>query len=498
MMTMMTRRTPAMSDYLWTDSEWSFLKLDRVYKAIEQIAIEELGLNPYPNQIEIITSEQMVDAYASIGLPIFYHHWSFGKHFTQNWNNYQKGMQGLAYEIVINSNPCISYLMEENTMTMQALVISHAAFGHSHFFRNNALFKEWTDAESIIDYLIFARDYIAKCEVREGKDHVESFLDSCHALMNYGINRYKRPSKLSALKERARAEERENYKQSQVSDLFDTLVKQAKIDPDAVKPFPAQPEENILYFCEKYAPDLPEWKREIIRIVRKISEYFFPQGLTKSMNEGCATYCHYRIMNRLHEKGLMTDGAMIEFMTSHTNVVFQPEFDDPRYSGINPYALGFAMMQDIERICNTPTEEDRRWFPEIAGGGDEMTVLRDAWANYRDESFVRQFLSPKVIRDFGLFRIADHKGEPHYVVTAIHDDRGYEQVRESLADSYERHASVPQIEVLRVDPQTRVLTLKYWRYRDRTLGKTAVLVKHLQALWGHVVTLRDEADNLIA
>ena len=85
------------------------------------------------------------------------------------------------------------------------------------------------------------------------------------------------------------------------------------------------------------------------------------------MNEGCATYTHYRIMNRLHEKGLINDGAMVEFLRSHTNVVFQPEFDDPRYSGMNPYALGFAMMQDIERICTEPTAEDQQWFPAIAG-----------------------------------------------------------------------------------------------------------------------------------
>ncbi len=97
--------------------------------------------------------------------------------------------------------------------------------------------------------------------------------------------------------------------------------------------------------------------------MRQIAQYFYPQRQTKVMNEGCATFVHYRIMNRLHEKGLLTDGAMVEFLHSHTNVVFQPEFDDPRYSGINPYALGFAMMQDIARICTSPTAEDRSGSP---------------------------------------------------------------------------------------------------------------------------------------
>ncbi len=86
---------------------------------------------------------------------------------------------------------------------------------------------------------------------------------------------------------------------------------------------------------------------------------------------------------------------MVEFLSSHTNVVFQPEFDDRRYSGINPYALGFAMMQDIERICTLPTAEDHQWFPHIAGCNDHMNVLRDVWANYRDESFILQYLQPE-------------------------------------------------------------------------------------------------------
>ncbi len=94
---------------------------------------------------------------------------------------------GLAYEVVINSSPCISYLMEENSATMQALVIAHAAFGHNHFFKNNRLFREWTDAAGILDYLEFARGYIARCEERHGMRAVERILDAAHALQSQGV-----------------------------------------------------------------------------------------------------------------------------------------------------------------------------------------------------------------------------------------------------------------------------------------------------------------------
>ena len=155
-----------------------------------------------PHQIEVITSEQMMDAYSSVGMPINYTHWSFGKKFIETEQRYKQGQQGLAYEIVINSNPCIAYLMEENTITMQALVMAHACYGHNSFFKNNYLFRSWTDASSIVDYLLFARHYISQCEERYGVDEVERLLDSCHALMNYGVDRYKRPQKISLVEEK--------------------------------------------------------------------------------------------------------------------------------------------------------------------------------------------------------------------------------------------------------------------------------------------------------
>ena len=197
---------------LFTGAEWDFDLVKKTYDAIRRIGVDEMGLDIYPNQIEVITAEQMLDAYASIGMPNMYRHWSFGKHFAREEAMYRKGNRALAYELVINSNPCINYIMEENTMTMQTLVMAHAAMGHNHFFKNNYLFKQWTDATSILDYLLFAKEYVSECEDKYGVEAVESVLDSAHALMNQGISRHPgtKPSRSSQVdKENKRREHEE-------------------------------------------------------------------------------------------------------------------------------------------------------------------------------------------------------------------------------------------------------------------------------------------------
>ena len=371
-------KKPVKKDYLFEDSEWTFEKLDRTYEAIADIAFEDLGLDIYANQIEIISSEQMLDAYASHGMPLMYRHWSFGKSFVREEQMYRKGYSGLAYEIVINSNPCISYNMEENTMAMQTLVMAHAAFGHNHFFKNNYLFRQWTDADGILDYLNFAKSYIADCEEKHGVSAVEELLDSAHAIMDQGVFRYSRRPKLNLREQLKRKRERQEYEDRTFNDLWRTVPEgtaegDAEVDDaDALerKKSLKLPEENLLYFLEKNSPALEPWQREIVRIVRHISQYFYPQKQTKVMNEGCATFVHHYIINELHNRGRLTDGALLEMLHSHANVLRQPDFDDKHFGGINPYALGFAMMTDIKRIATEPEDEDREWFPELAGSGD--------------------------------------------------------------------------------------------------------------------------------
>jgi len=494
----------ALADRLFEGADWDFPTLQRIHDACEGIARSELGLETYPNQIEVITAEQMLDAYSSVGMPLFYKHWSFGKHFAHQETFYRKGLMGLSYEIVINSSPCISYLMEENTATMQTLVIAHAAFGHNHFFKNNYLFKQWTDAEGILDYLDFAKSYVAQCEERHGRQEVERTLDAAHALMSHGIDRYPGKKKLDLRAEEKRAEERRSHEARAFNDLWRTIptgpTKSAEtLNIERRRKLLGLPQENLLYFLEKTAPRLQPWQRELLRIVRHIAQYFYPQGQTKVMNEGTATYVHYRIMTRLHEQNRISDGNFLEFLQSHTNVVFQPGFDNPHFSGFNPYALGFAMMQDIERIVSKPDDEDREWFPDVAGTGDVMAALRDIWANYRDESFIGQFLSPRLMRQMRIFHLHDDPEESAGIrVDAIHDERGYRRIRRELARQYDVGLIDANIEVVDVDlAGDRRLMLRHSVLKGAQLNEADAkrVLQHLADLWSYDVSLVEVDDK---
>uniref|UniRef100_UPI0005787936 SpoVR family protein n=1 Tax=Yersinia pestis TaxID=632 RepID=UPI0005787936 len=346
---------------------------------------------------------------------------------------------------------------------------------------------------------LFPRHYINECEERYGVEEVERLLDSCHALMNYGVDRYKRPQKISLVEETARQKSREEYLQSQVNSLWKTLPRKDREEaPVQAQRYPNEPQENILYFMEKNAPLLESWQREILRIVRKVSQYFYPQKQTQVMNEGWATFWHYTILNHLYDEGRVTDRFMMEFLHSHTNVVYQPPYNSPYYNGINPYALGFAMFQDIKQICQSPTEEDYYWFPDIAGK-DWLDTLHFAMRDFKDESFISQFLSPKIMRDFRLFTVLDDDKNNYLEISAIHNEEGYRTIRNQLSAQYNLSNHEPNIQVWNVDLRgDRSLTLRYIPHDRAPLDKSRQQVmKHIHRLWGfdvHMEQLNDDGS----
>lgn len=488
--------------------DWSEQKLNDVWQEIALIAKEEMELDPdkdlYPNVFEIVSSEQMIDNYASVGLPVMYSHWSFGKEFLKTKKGYDAGRQGLAFEIVINSNPCISSLMEDNDMTMQAMVMAHAGVGHNAVFKNNECFKQWTNAGSIVDYMVFARNYINQCEQRYGADEVEAVLDAAHTLAPHAVDKFKRKHR-PFMSEEARLQkllEEDDRKQREM----DIILKRTsfngpqEINKENEEEFFLEEEENLMYFIMKKSPSLERWKREILRIVYKINQYFYPQSQTKNLNEGFASFSHYYIMTRLEEKGILSSDAYISFLHHHSSVIYQPPYNSRHYSGINPYAIGFAIFQDIKRICENPTAEDREWFPNLIGRKWQDAV-KEAAFEYRDDGFISQFLSPKVIRDLKLFNVnlnyeakqkdKDTKGLAAFV-TEIHDDVGYRSIRALLAKSMERINYVPQIKVVGANLSgDRKLKLKYVPYEGRALhvADAHAVSDAIDYLWGYAVEL---------
>lgn len=488
---------------LYKGTDWNEDILHRIYEECEVIGREELKLDWYQNQFEIVDYENMLNVYASHGMPLMYNHWSFGKSYVQHYNLYKSGKMGLALEMVINSNPCINYLLDENTATGQALVIAHAAIGHNSFFKNNYLFKQWTAADYIIDYLDFAKKYVAKCEEKYGQEEVEFILDAAHSLMTNGVDKYKKPKLLSPAEEELRRKERLENEEKIQDDIWKIIPRKGQTTSWSYKDefLPYGPEENLLYFLEKKSPILKNWQRELIRIVRKVANYFSPQYQSKIINEGWASTVHYYIMNRLYDKELLDNGAMLEFLSLHTAVVRQEPYHSRYYSGFNPYYLGFNIFKDIKRICQDPTKEDMDWFPDIAGS-DWVETWKYAYENFRDDSFIQQFLSPKLIRDMKLFQYSDEEEKDEYEIEKIHNDRGYRDIRNTLAESNSIGKMFPDIQVTGVDFDTRICFLTHYSDNGMVLDLDDAMrtIENFGYLWGfdvHLISEERKTGNLL-
>jgi stage V sporulation protein R len=274
-------------------------------------------------------------------------------------------------------------------------------------------------------------------------------------------------------------------------EYFSVVPQNAK-PSSAAAVFPGSPEENLLYFIEKHAPKLEPWQRELARIVRKIAQYFYPQRQTQVMNEGWATFWHHRLLYDMYDAGQIDQGILLECLHSHTNVIRQPD-----YGKLNPYALGFAAWNEIKRVCDAPTDEDREYLPEIAGT-DWLETFHDIMQNYRDESFLLQFVTPKLVRDFRLMNIQTREGQDHWTVSDTASAEGFKAIRSKLAAQYRLETWMPEISVVRYGRDSdRKLVLQYQSYHGRSLveEETVQTLKQLRQLWGFDVQLEAVDQN---
>lgn len=497
---------------------------DELFTAIGQC----FGLTIYPNNYKICSTESMLDVYAH-SMPFMYRHWRFGKRYLQNKKAYQSGQMGLAYEVIFNTNPCISYNMEGNSTAMNALVMAHAGQGHNSFFKNNYMFRDWTDAEGIMDYLRFAKMYVDKCIERIGEKPVRQFLTACHALENMGVDRYKRRSGEKSFKDEADrfaameeaftknfdpVLERDRDAQQKARNMIERNKKRKGKTIDSAN----GGHENLLYVLEKESIAAREsepvngspWMVELIRIVRKVSQYFYPQKQTQVMNEGWACWNHHAIITVAHAKGYITEGQYLEALASHSGVIAQPTYNSPYYNGLNPYKLGFEMFHDIMFMARGPKNkrEEKRYadgkyeetFANSAYykngvkqsflGADWLELMHHAMQNYRDESFIREFLSGGICRDFKFFAINDDDEKPYLEVAGIQGDLGI--IRDKLSNQYDLSKREPQINAMGFDPYgDRVLHLEHRSENGAPLQET-----HAEKVMQHINVLLRGPESL--
>ncbi len=498
-----------MSKLLFTDTDWTIETIDKTWKVIDDIARNRYGLTYFEPQIEIITAEQSLH-YGTMGaLPFNYPHWSLGKAEEAARQEYHAGKRGVAYETIINSDPMICYISETNSMLMQTLVLAHAIVGHGSFFKNNDCFKLWTRPQTILDYARFAKKYVEDCEQQYGIPAVERILDAAHALDVLGVNRQERPvvkrkEELEDLQRERAAHADRNY-----DDIWNTIPDYNRDGPETRKKDPlfdwAYPEENVLYFIEKNAPNLLPWQRELIHIVRTFAQYFYPQRQCKLMHEGWASFWHYTILTDLYEEGYITDGHYLEFLHNHTSVAHQHEPVDRRMtrnghvetpqmtSTFNPYALGFEMFSKIRQACENPSEKDYEEFSSIAGT-PWLETMKDIMETYIDESFVYQFLGSETLEKFH-FAVADREdliNAYEYTITEDSSSERLNKVRKYLSEYYSISYRMPSIEVVAYDFKgDRTLHLHHNPTQGMSLDRVELkkVMKHLHKLWGYPIRI---------
>jgi len=415
--------------------DWNYKQLEEWDERICQMA-KDRNLDWFPISYEVCDYFTMIGHMSYHGMPTHYGHWSYGKAFERTRQMYNMGMEGLPYELIINSNPSIAYLMRENPLYLQVLIMAHC-IGHSDFFKNNRMFAN-TRPDSVVGRMRNAKKRIQSYveDPTIGIEEVEEVLDAAHAISfqtyRYGQTRQTHEDLVEKYSQIINDDEDKEY-----------------VDFDIGK-IPLEPDYDILGFIIEHSK-LPAWKKDLIEIVREEARYFIPQIQTKIMNEGWASYWHYTLCHELE----LPSSMHLPFIKMHNQVI------RPHVGGLNPYHMGFVIFKDIEERL----------------GIEECFIAREV---SHDVAFIRQYLTRDLCEKLGLFSFSE-KRKAGITIDEIYDDDGWEVVKENLISNIGTNG----IPVIYVDEaEDNVLVLRHEHDgRDLDLGHAENVVNHVNTLW---------------
>ena len=389
-------------------------QLNAAKKEIRERA-KSYGLDFFPVVFEMCSYEQMNQIASYGGFPTRYPHWRWGMEYERIAKQHQYGL-GRIYEMVINNDPCYAYLQESNPLVDQKLVIAHV-YGHADFFKNNLWFAA-TDRK-MMDTMANHATRVRRHVEKHGTDAVERWLDVClsvedlidphSAFMNRGP--------LEAPKRDRRREDAHEARKFQAKDYMDrwinppdVLEAEAKRAADADRArvaSPVRPTRDVLLYLLRHAP-LEDWQSDVLSIVRDEAYYYAPQGMTKVMNEGWASYWHSTLMTR----HFLEAAEVIDYADHHSGTVHMPP------GGFNPYKIGLELFRDIEDRWNkgrfgkeydeaARVGERDDWDRGLGQGREKIFEVRRI---YNDATFIDEFMTPEFIEKHKFYQ---YGRDPH-------------------------------------------------------------------------------------
>lgn len=418
-----------------------------------------------------ICPAEIIYTFGAYGMPTRFSHWSFGKQFHKMKLHYDLGLSKI-YELVINSNPCYAFLLDSNSLIQNKLIVAHV-LAHCDFFKHNCRFQNTN--RDMVESMAAAAERIKHYERIHGIKEVESFLDAILAVQEHIDPSLVRPKLLWSVDDEE--EDEEETAPSPYDDLWGMGKPKQVKKKKGKKPFPPQPEKDILLFIEEHSRELEPWQRDILTMMREEMLYFWPQLETKIMNEGWASYWHQRIIRELD----LTSDEAIEFAKLNAGVV------QPSKTGINPYYLGLKIFEDIEERYDNPTDEMKKTGVKPGSGREKMFEVREIES---DISFIRNYLTKDLVMREDLY-LFQKQGRDYKVI-----DKEWKAVRDQLVNM-RVNGGFPYLTVNDGDYlKNNELYIKHWYEGiELDLKYLEKVLPYLYQLWGRSVHIESVLED---
>ena len=460
------------------------------------------GLDFYETIFEVVDADDLNEIAAYGGFPTRYPHWSFGMQYEELKRGYEYGLSKI-YEMVINNDPCYAYLMRCNHTVDQKLVMAHV-YGHCDFFKNNLFFAHTT--RKMMDEIANHGARIRGYAERFGEDEVETFIDRCMSvddlidIHSVAIKRREDVHKFDmpqATDDDPAEDKPVRFKSKPYLDEFMNPHAEHEKKPEnhSAPNFPDHPEKDVLLFLIEHAP-LKNWQRDILSIIRDEAYYFYPQGQTKIINEGWASFWHSTIMTTK----VLQPSEVIDYADHHSGTMAT--------SGkrLNPYKVGIELLRDVERRWNMGqfgpeydacdnAEERRKWNKDLGLGRAKIFELRKV---SNDITFIDTYLTPEFCKEHRLFSFNYQEPTKNYVI----ESREFEQVKQRLLFSLTNFGK-PWIEVVNGNHKNRGELLLKHRYNgvELKVNEAQDTLVNLRFLWGrpvHLETIQDDKPVMLS